>query len=130
MVKVKRERGLSVTIGLQMVLMPQFGEQVLLFAKLGCELGVDYCIFKHCSDKKEATRTSTTKATPAITTPRMAGKSTRRGLSTGEAAVLDGLGNVRGFEISAVSKVGNGSCNLEDAMPGAGREVELGAGLL
>jgi MoaA/NifB/PqqE/SkfB family radical SAM enzyme len=53
MVRIKRERGLPVTIGLQMVLMPQFGDQVLPLAKLGAELGVDYCIFKHCSDNED-----------------------------------------------------------------------------
>jgi MoaA/NifB/PqqE/SkfB family radical SAM enzyme len=53
MVKIKREQGLSVTIGLQMVLMPQFGDQVLPLARLGRELGVDYCIFKHCSDNED-----------------------------------------------------------------------------
>lgn len=53
MVRIKRERGLSVTIGLQMVLMPQFGDQVLPLARLGRELGVDYCIFKHCSDNED-----------------------------------------------------------------------------
>ncbi|MEW5769670.1 MAG: radical SAM/SPASM domain-containing protein [Pseudomonadota bacterium] len=52
-VRIKRERGLRVTIGLQMVLMPQFGDQVLPLARLGRELGVDYCIFKHCSDNED-----------------------------------------------------------------------------
>ena len=36
-----------------MVLMPQIGDQVLPLAKLGRELGVDYCIFKHCSDNED-----------------------------------------------------------------------------
>ncbi|MDE2585577.1 MAG: radical SAM protein [Betaproteobacteria bacterium] len=53
MVRIKRERNLSVTLGLQMVLMPQFGDQVLPLARLGRELGVDYCIFKHCSDNED-----------------------------------------------------------------------------
>lgn len=53
MVRIKRERGLAVTLGLQMVLMPQFGDQVLPLARLGKELGVDYCIFKHCSDNED-----------------------------------------------------------------------------
>ena len=38
------------TIGMQMVLMPQDGDQVVPFAKLGRELGVDYAVVKHCSD--------------------------------------------------------------------------------
>lgn len=53
MVRIKRERSLPVTLGLQMVLMPEFGDQVLPLARLGRELGVDYCIFKHCSDNED-----------------------------------------------------------------------------
>lgn len=50
MVQVKKRDGLSVTIGIQMVLMPQDADQVVPFAKLGHELGVDYAVVKHCSD--------------------------------------------------------------------------------
>jgi len=50
MVEIKRRDGLSVTIGIQMVLMPQDGDQILPFAQLGRELGVDYAVVKHCSD--------------------------------------------------------------------------------
>jgi Radical SAM superfamily. len=49
-VRVKRERNLAATIGLQMVLMPSFRDQILPLAKLGRELGVDYLVIKHCSD--------------------------------------------------------------------------------
>lgn len=49
-VKIKKEKNLEVTIGLQMVLMPQFADQIIPFAKLGKELGVDYAVIKHCSD--------------------------------------------------------------------------------
>ncbi len=49
-VKIKKEKNLSVTIGIQMVLMPQFADQVIPFAKLGKELKVDYAVIKHCSD--------------------------------------------------------------------------------
>jgi MoaA/NifB/PqqE/SkfB family radical SAM enzyme len=49
-VEIKREKGLDVTIGLQMVLMPQLADQVLPLARLGLELGVDYLVIKHCSD--------------------------------------------------------------------------------
>ncbi|MFH1867506.1 MAG: radical SAM protein [Candidatus Omnitrophota bacterium] len=49
-VEIKRKKRLSVTLGLQMVLMPQFADQIIPFAKLGLELGVDYAIIKHCSD--------------------------------------------------------------------------------
>lgn len=49
-VKIKREKGLSVTLGLQMVLLPQFEDQIIPLAKSGKELGVDYLVIKHCSD--------------------------------------------------------------------------------
>jgi len=49
-VRIKKEKKLDVTIGTQMVLMPQFSDQIIPFAKLGKELGVDYSIIKHCSD--------------------------------------------------------------------------------
>jgi len=49
-VRIKKENNLDVTIGLQMVLMPDFGDQILPMTKLGKELGVDYTIIKHCSD--------------------------------------------------------------------------------
>lgn len=49
-VRIKKEKKLSVTIGLQMVFLPAFVDQVILLAKLGKEIGVDYTIFKHCSD--------------------------------------------------------------------------------
>ena len=54
-VKIKKKNGLSVTIGLQMVLMPQFKDQILPFAKLGKSLGVDYAVIKHCSDDENKT---------------------------------------------------------------------------
>lgn len=49
-VEIKRKKGLSVTIGLQMVLLPEFSDQILPLAKLGKELEVDYFVIKHCSD--------------------------------------------------------------------------------
>ena len=49
-VRIKREAGLAVTLGLQMVLMPEFADQVLPLAELGRELGADYFVIKHCSD--------------------------------------------------------------------------------
>jgi len=52
-VRIKRERKLEVTLGLQMVLLPQFSDQIIPFAKLGKELGVDYSIIKHCSDDEK-----------------------------------------------------------------------------
>ena len=49
-VKIKKDNNLPVTIGLQMVLMPQFADQVIPLAKLGNQLEVDYLVIKHCSD--------------------------------------------------------------------------------
>ncbi|MFA7254783.1 MAG: radical SAM protein [Candidatus Omnitrophota bacterium] len=52
-VKIKKEKNLDVTLGLQMVLMPQFADQILPLAQLGKELGVDYLVIKHCSDDEK-----------------------------------------------------------------------------
>ena len=52
-VRFKKENNLSVTIGIQMVLMPQFSAQIIPFAKLGKDLGVDYAVIKHCSDDEQ-----------------------------------------------------------------------------
>jgi len=53
MVDIKRRDKLPVTIGMQMVLMPQDGDQILPFARLGQELHPDYAIIKHCSDNEQ-----------------------------------------------------------------------------
>lgn len=53
MVEVKRANKLDVTIGLQMVLMPQYADQVLPLAELGKELRPDYLVIKHCSDNED-----------------------------------------------------------------------------
>lgn len=53
MVRLKKEQSLPVTIGLQMVLMPEYGDQILPLAKLGKSLRPDYLIFKHCSDNED-----------------------------------------------------------------------------
>ena len=52
-VELKRRLGLRVTLGIQMVLMPEFADQILPFAKLGVDLGVDYAVIKHCSDDEQ-----------------------------------------------------------------------------
>ncbi len=52
-VKIKKENNLDVTIGLQMVLMSEFKDQIIPLTKLGKELGVDYLVIKHCSDDEE-----------------------------------------------------------------------------
>jgi len=54
-VTIKKDQGLSVTLGLQMVLMPDFKDQIIPIAKLGKELGVDYVVIKHCSDDEKGT---------------------------------------------------------------------------
>lgn len=41
---------INVTLGIQMVLMPQDADQIMPFAQLGRDLGVDYAVIKHCSD--------------------------------------------------------------------------------
>lgn len=53
MVEIKRRDGLSCTLGLQMVLMPEYADQILPLAELGRELGVDYLVIKHCSDNED-----------------------------------------------------------------------------
>lgn len=50
LVRVKKERHGKLTIGLQMVLMPEYGDQIVPLAKFGKTLGVDYFLIKHCSD--------------------------------------------------------------------------------
>jgi len=52
-VAIKKQRNLQVTIGLQMVLLPEFSDQILPLASLGRELGVDYLVIKHCSDDEK-----------------------------------------------------------------------------
>ena len=52
-VEIKRSKCLDVTIGLQMVLLPEFADQVIPLAELGKDLGVDYLVIKHCSDDEK-----------------------------------------------------------------------------
>ncbi len=49
-VDLKKKLGLKVTLGIQMVLMPDLKDEIIPFAKLGLDLGVDYAVIKHCSD--------------------------------------------------------------------------------
>lgn len=53
MMEIKHRLNLPVTIGMQMVLMPQDADQILPFAQLGKELRPDYAVIKHCSDDEE-----------------------------------------------------------------------------
>jgi len=54
-VEYKRKHNLSVTLGIQMVLIPEFKDEIIPFAKLGIDLGVDYAVIKHCSDDENNT---------------------------------------------------------------------------
>ena len=53
MVELKKKLGLKVTIGMQMVLMPDYEDQILPLARLGKQLRPDYLVIKHCSDNEE-----------------------------------------------------------------------------
>lgn len=52
-VKIKNKNNLDVTLGLQMVLLTDYKDQILPLAKLGKDLGVDYFVIKHCSDDEK-----------------------------------------------------------------------------
>ena len=49
-VKIKKEKSLNVTIGMQMVFMPQYHDQIMPLARLGKKLRPDYLVIKQCSD--------------------------------------------------------------------------------
>lgn len=53
MVEIKRQQRLDTTIGIQMVVTPDNGHEIIPFAKLGRDLGVDYAVAKHCSDTED-----------------------------------------------------------------------------
>ncbi|MEM7447930.1 MAG: radical SAM protein [Myxococcota bacterium] len=53
MMVIKKRDGLKVTVGMQMVIMPDYGDQILPLAKLGQELKPDYLVLKHCSDNED-----------------------------------------------------------------------------
>ena len=54
-VELKKKLNLKVTLGIQMVLMPEFKDEIIPFAKLAVDLGVDYGVIKHCSDDELGT---------------------------------------------------------------------------
>jgi len=54
-VALKKRKSLKCTLGIQMVLMPEFEEEIIPFAKLAVDLGVDYGVIKHCSDDEQGT---------------------------------------------------------------------------
>ena len=53
MMEIKRRDHLPVTIGMQMVLRPEYADQIIPFAQLGKELRPDYAVIKHCSDNED-----------------------------------------------------------------------------
>lgn len=54
-VDLKKRNHLPVTLGIQMVLMPHLKDEIIPFAQLGLNLGVDYAVIKHCSDDEQHT---------------------------------------------------------------------------
>ena len=54
-VEFKKRNNLPVTLGIQMVLMPEFKDEIIPFSQLGLDLGVDYAVIKHCSDDEYQT---------------------------------------------------------------------------
>ena len=54
-VDLKKKLNLNVTLGIQMVLTPDFRDEIIPFAKLALDLGVDYGVIKHCSDDELGT---------------------------------------------------------------------------
>lgn len=48
--EIKRRDNLPVTINVQMVVMPEFHDQILPLAHLAREIRPDYLIYKHCAD--------------------------------------------------------------------------------
>lgn len=54
-VELKKRLGLKVTLGIQMVLMPEWANEIIPFAQLGIDLGVDFAMIKHCADDEQGT---------------------------------------------------------------------------
>lgn len=54
-VNLKRAGKHNATIGMQMVFMPKYEDQLIPLAKLAVDLGVDYLVIKHCSDDEFGT---------------------------------------------------------------------------
>ena len=54
-VSQKRKGYHDCTIGMQMVFLPAYEDQVIPLAKLALDLGVDYLVIKHCSDDELGT---------------------------------------------------------------------------
>jgi MoaA/NifB/PqqE/SkfB family radical SAM enzyme len=54
-VDLKKRNKLKCTLGIQMVLLPEFRDEIIPFAQLALDLGVDYGVIKHCSDDEFGT---------------------------------------------------------------------------
>jgi MoaA/NifB/PqqE/SkfB family radical SAM enzyme len=54
-VDLKKRKKLKCTLGIQMVLLPEFRDEIIPFSQLALELGVDYGVIKHCSDDEFGT---------------------------------------------------------------------------
>lgn len=54
-VEYKKKHALPVTLGIQMVLLPEYKEEIIPFSQLALDLGVDYGVIKHCSDDENGT---------------------------------------------------------------------------
>lgn len=52
-IQIKKQKALDVTIGMQMVLMPEFSDQIIPLTELSRDLGADYLVIKHCSDDEK-----------------------------------------------------------------------------
>ena len=55
MVELKKAGKSQCTVGMQMVFMPDFIDQLIPLSKLAVELGADYLVIKHCSDDEFGT---------------------------------------------------------------------------
>lgn len=51
--EIRKRESLDVAIGMQMVLMPEFADQILPLTEMGKGLGVDYLQIKQCSDTQD-----------------------------------------------------------------------------
>jgi MoaA/NifB/PqqE/SkfB family radical SAM enzyme len=54
-VRLKKNFNLPVTIGLQMVFLPEMEKDIIPLARFGKRIGVDYLVIKHCSDDESHT---------------------------------------------------------------------------
>jgi MoaA/NifB/PqqE/SkfB family radical SAM enzyme len=54
-VEYKKKHNLPVTLGIQMVLLPEYKDEIIPFSQLAIDLGVEYGVIKHCSDDENGT---------------------------------------------------------------------------